>query len=534
MLLIKSQALKEPIDLTELMKYSLTPVPHSLGTPDGFFNKTNKAATLHFLTEDLAEEVAYPTDKTIFIQDGNALFHALTNLPPTFGAICLQMLDQMVAKKDFVFSTDSYHPDSIKNQERMRRGYSQKYIVDGPATRKPVDFKLFLANDDNKTQLCQLLLQVWGGEAAASRLDRCGLALVVVEGKAYQLTSSEGAVSTRAYSSHTLAQALTGFCFAFLIQVTVSEIHELVSNQEETDTRVVLYLKYAVQMGYKSAVVRTPDTDIFLILLHHACTIPITMYLDTGTGKHRQIINVTELAERKGAEYCTAMLGLYVYTGEDVTSAFKGKGKLVPLKKLHKNQKFNATFRLHFNLNTFDNCSVQWIPVYSLKTVCFFIYSRKLGDEWQVEPQTIDELEAFTCLIYGYPREVSVNTVRSLMLKKMVGEDARLTSKSKVDLSRLPPCKDNLIPHVQRVNHRLACYKRADKAIFWRPKPYDPGQGWERTDEGLLEPTWCSGPVLPPSLVDLIESSGDSDEEDEEDEDDEIDFDELFNDDEDD
>lgn len=42
-----------------------------------------------------------------------------------------------------------------------------------------------------------------------------------------------------------------------VFQVTTYEIHELVSNQEETDTRVVLYLKYAVKLGYKSAVVKT-------------------------------------------------------------------------------------------------------------------------------------------------------------------------------------------------------------------------------------------------------------------------------------
>lgn len=195
MLLIKSQHIDEPLNLDELMMYSLTPVPHSLGTPDGFFNKTNKAAMLHFLTEDVVEDVPYPKDKTLFIQDGNALFHALTNLPPTFGAICLQVLDQMVAKTDFVFSTDSYHADSIKSQERLRRGFSQRYIVEGPATRKPADFKLFLANENNKTQLCKLLLRVWGSKAAASRLDKCGKAVVVVEGKAYQLDSSNGDVS---------------------------------------------------------------------------------------------------------------------------------------------------------------------------------------------------------------------------------------------------------------------------------------------------------------------------------------------------
>ena len=51
MLLVKSQLLDEPLDIDELMCYSLASVPHSLGTPDGFFAKTNKAAMLHFLLE---------------------------------------------------------------------------------------------------------------------------------------------------------------------------------------------------------------------------------------------------------------------------------------------------------------------------------------------------------------------------------------------------------------------------------------------------------------------------------------------------
>ena len=188
MLLIKSQHLDEPIDLDELMQYSLTPVPHSLGTADGFFNTTSKAAMLHYLMEDAPEEVPYPTN-SIYIQDGNALFHALKNLPPTFGEICLQVIDQMVVKKNFVFSTDSYHADSIKAQETLRRGFSQRYIIERQATRKPVNFKLFLANEENKLQLCQLLLRVWGDKAAASRLEKCGTAVAVVEGKAYLLAT---------------------------------------------------------------------------------------------------------------------------------------------------------------------------------------------------------------------------------------------------------------------------------------------------------------------------------------------------------
>jgi hypothetical protein len=60
MLLIESQNLDEPLNLDELMRYSLFPVPHSLGTADGFFNKNHKAAMLHYFTEDAPEDVPYP------------------------------------------------------------------------------------------------------------------------------------------------------------------------------------------------------------------------------------------------------------------------------------------------------------------------------------------------------------------------------------------------------------------------------------------------------------------------------------------
>ena len=102
--------------------------------------------------------------------------------------------------------------------------------------------------------------------------------------------------------------------------------------------------------------------------------------------------------------------------------------------------------------------------------------------------------------MYGYAHEKSLNTVRSLILKKMVGEDARRTAKSKVDLSRLPPCRDNLVPHIQRVNHRLVCYKRAGQAIVWRPKLHDPGQGWEKNDNGSLEPIYLEQLANTPTI----------------------------------
>ena len=185
-LLVKSQMLSAPVDLDVLLTYPLSPVPHCLGTPDGFFAKTNKASIVHFLMEDHNDEVQYPNG-SMFIQDGNAVFHTLANLPPTFGGICLQILDHMVAKRSFIFSTDSYHPDSLKTQERLRRGCGDQFILEGSATRTPKDFKAFLSNDANKKQLCEVLLKVWSSSAAASRLEKCTDSVLIVDGIAYGL-----------------------------------------------------------------------------------------------------------------------------------------------------------------------------------------------------------------------------------------------------------------------------------------------------------------------------------------------------------
>ena len=91
----------------------------------------------------------------------------------------------------------------------------------------------------------------------------------------------------------------------------------------------------------------------------------------------------------------------------------------------------------------------------------------------------------------------------------------KLASKSKIDLTRLPPCHSALKPHLQWVNHHVALYKRADKSILEKLKPYDDGQVWIRTEDGVLEPVWSCGAALPNPLVNLLDT-GDREEEKEE------------------
>ena len=129
--------------------------------------------------------------------------------------------------------------------------------------------------------------------------------------------------------------------------------------------------------------------------------------------------------------------------------------------------------------------------------------------------------------MYGQCGESSVDAIRFKMLRKMVGEDERLTSKSKIDLGRLPLCYSALKPHIQRVNHRVVLYKRAAQAII------EQDQGWTIIDDGILEPNWCCGKVLPAALVDILVGTVDENDDEEEEGEEEFNY-EYFDSDEDD
>ena len=110
----------------------------------------------------------------------------------------------MAQKQNFIFSTDSYHKGSIKDQERARTGTEDQLILDGPAIRIPND----LSNGRNKEQLCHMLKKVWSSPESVPQLLKCSTAILVVEGKVYSCKCSN-------------------------MQVDVEEIFSLCSDQEK-------------------------------------------------------------------------------------------------------------------------------------------------------------------------------------------------------------------------------------------------------------------------------------------------------------
>ena len=109
-----------------------------------------------------------------------------------------------------------------------------------------------------------------------------------------------------------------------------AQVHPLLQKSVQFKIPTTKHTKLG-ESSTTTAVVRSPVTNILCILMQYAKSLDITVY---RSGKNRKIVNVSELAETNGDEYSSTLLGICVFTGEDATSAFKGKGKVVPLKKL--------------------------------------------------------------------------------------------------------------------------------------------------------------------------------------------------------
>lgn len=140
---------------------------------NNFFAKTDTFKGLHYLRKDVENSQPPTTGNSLVVEDGNAVFYYLKEMPAYFHDICIKIHNGVLSKCDVIFSTDMYKPDSGKSSERTRRGCAEKMMIKGGKTKRPSDWKQFLTNDENKKQLIQVLLDVWSKhDMAKSRAKR--------------------------------------------------------------------------------------------------------------------------------------------------------------------------------------------------------------------------------------------------------------------------------------------------------------------------------------------------------------------------
>ena len=95
-------------------------------------------------------------------------------------------------------------------------------------------------------------------------------------------------------------------------------------------------------------------------------------------------------------DHSAALPGLHAYSGRDTTSAFKGRGKVKPIKSMQQNDKIVATLA-------------------------------RLCGSWDVSEDLMKDLEEFTCSLYGRQQFKHVDDLRFFMLQERCKKDIRIT-----------------------------------------------------------------------------------------------------------
>ena len=302
------------VDLREILKYSLGPVSYPLASADGSIAKTNKASLLSAIESEmngshLITSAHLISSDSALMVDAMALLQSLqvTRLPATMGDLATVILKQLFSlatyhhatRVDFV--TDQYPSISIKNAEREKRAATGHEIINIYAANQstPRQWKKFLSHGKNKVSLVRFLCQAWERSTMAEDME-----LYVCVG-----------------------QTVKRLCYQSGLPPTAVEVEELRCDHEEADTRLLLHAAHAADAGHKSVVIRSPDTDVAVIAIHHQNSINAALYFATGTKDKARIFSITVICDKLGPALCNALVGLHCFSGCDSTSAFYGKGK---------------------------------------------------------------------------------------------------------------------------------------------------------------------------------------------------------------
>ena len=332
---------------------------------------------------------------------------------------------------------DVYRHTSIKSGCRSHRAGSSKRIrrmVDrenGRTCPLPVNWNTFINLLENKEDLVAFL--------ASELIKRCpnlpeDRELIVAGGT----HNGEGALSSKS-----------------------GELRLLHTSQEEADTRMFFHANHAYNSGYETIVVRSDDTDVLILLIHHSSAKYI--WMKTGTAAEPKYLPVHEIQGRIEV-LRPGILALHAMTGCDAVSQFYNIGKKTALKTA---QNYPSLLQKFEEKNTTE----EGYP--------------KLSEE------KMQAAEEFVCLMYAPKLNVtSVDQLRVKLFPKVSEPD------------KLPPTSDALKWHLLRTLYQVLIWQAADTAYPMLPSPEE--YGWYKSPDGVLKPRLMIKPAIPGTCVEII------------------------------
>eukprot|EP00794_Sanderia_malayensis_P000947 gene947-261_t len=208
-------------------------------------------------------------------------------------------------------------------------------------------------------------------------------------------------------------------------ETDIAEIEELYTDEEEADTRLLLHAKHASLTNNK-IVIRTPDTDVFILMVGDISSIA-NLFLDTGPGNYRRLLNIYAMEEALGAALSTALIGFHAFTECDTTSSFYGKGKIKPLTIMEESRDFVEFFAT-------------------------------MGSAFTYSSEFLLQCERFFCKLYNFDDASSIN-------------EAHLNSfrLENYDEQTMPCNLDSLKKHLSRSVYQTAIWRKALSGIVNAP-----------------------------------------------------------------
>ena len=271
----------------------------------------------------------------------------------------------------------------------------------------------------------------------ASREQRIGNwdRFIVVEENKASLAHFLSTEMSQRYGTHPGRELVVSGGFREILKVWSSDasresLLELSSDHKEEDTRIVLHARDAAVRGYRQVIMLCRDTDVLVLLLAHRQDLCQEIWMFSGTSQTKRYIPVHKISLPE--EKRKSLLAFHTITGCDTTSQFAGIGEQSALKIFRQFIKAHGTSRrtLSTRGNHFGRC-------------------------WSI------------CLPAVQPWDRRSRYQR---------RESSSISQDKKNLDSLPPTKDALHLHIQRVNFQCMIWKKAKEP---RPSLSSPEEnGW--------------------------------------------------------
>ena len=423
------------IDISELFaKHEFSVVPHSLFDNEGKMLKCDdKAAFLRGLEETSLHgctAILQPTELTCIVIDGMGLVNQLKmkemiRLEDLIRQFTDRMEKEITNHRYVILTFDSYEQSlSILKQATwdVRHKIQVQFKLSPATVVKDITLKELLSHPRNKQVLTQYF-----AKSCEMLCKNLGKTYIIAHG-----TTLLSNVPNWSHSSHKHPEADT------LMICLINELNRLIPNLN------ILLI--------------SPDTDVLMLALHYVATHASTnIIFELISSKGRRILPINEICDLYGVETCTALLGLYIFTGCDQLSAFNTITKERVFKKI-------TALVQSGNTNILNALSC-------------------LGQEDVLSPEHKKSLEKLVIMLYISKRKEL--TDRYSALQEIGTLRWELHSKFSEDSNALPPTPAALKFHTQRANFIALTWKRS--IISLDPTlPNLVGNGWDKDSVPIM------------------------------------------------